>query len=527
MNGTHLLFLKTMAVQILWVDDEIASLKSQIMFLENKGYVVEKVSNGYDALEHIKENPVDVVLLDESMPGMTGLETLSAIREINQHLPVVMITKNEAENVMEEAIGAQIADYLIKPVNPNQVLLTLKKIINSKDLVSEKTTKDYMMDLRNLMMTMQSNPNYDEWVELYKKLVYWELEIQNSGNADMMEIFQSQKDEANNDWCKFIDREYMDWIQNEKTAPILSHRMFREYVKPHLSGDQPVFFILIDNLRYDQWKIIEENFAETFRLKEEKMLCSILPTTTQYSRNSIFSGLMPMDIEKKFPNEWKNDAEDGGKNLHEHKFLSYQLKQMGYGDIKHSYTKVTNHQKGEDLVSNVHNLLQNKLNVIVYNFVDMLSHARTEIEVLKELASDEVSYRSLTKSWFEHSPLHQALKKVADKNIKLIITTDHGTIRVKNAHKVIGDREATSNIRYKHGKNLNFDKKDVMYFGEPNKIGLPKPNMNSAYIFGKYDGYLCYPNNYNHYVKYFKNTFQHGGVSLEEMLIPFVVMESK
>lgn len=524
-----------MAAKILWVDDEIEVLKAQIIFLEGKGYEVEKVTNGYDALEHIKTNPTDVVLLDESMPGMTGLETLSAIRKINQNLPVVMITKNEEENIMEEAIGSQIADYLIKPVNPNQVLLSLKKILNKKDLVSDKTTKSYMMDLRNLMMQMQSDMSYLEWTELYKKLVFWELEIQNSGAEEMMEVFQNQKDEANNDWCKFIDRNYRGWIQNlkakkpveDENTPLFTHQMFDKLVRPHLSDDKPVFFLLIDNLRYDQWKIIEPAFIENFRLKEERIISSILPTTTQYSRNAIFSGLMPADIAKKHPNEWKNDAEDGGKNMYEHVLLEAQLKRMGYADIKHSYTKVTNHQKGEDLVNNVHNLLQNKLNVIVYNFVDMLSHARTELEVLKELANDEVSYRSLTKSWFEHSPLHQAIKKIADKDITVIVTTDHGTIRVKNPRKVKGDRDATTNIRYKHGKNLDYDPKEVSYLGEPESLGLPKPNMNSSYIFAKYDSYLCYPNNYNHYAKYFKNTFQHGGISLEEMLIPYVVMESK
>jgi len=516
-----------MSAKILWVDDQIESLKSQILFLENKGYEVAQVSNGYDALEHLKEKDVDVVLLDESMPGMSGLEVLSEIRIFNSHLPVVMITKNEEENIMEEAIGSQITDYLIKPVNPNQVLLSLKKIIDKKTLVSEKTTQAYMTDLRSLMMTLNSRPNYEEWTELYKKLVYWELEIQQSGNEEMMEVFQNQKDEANGEFTKFIEEEYEDWIGDEQNGPVLSHHLFPKYVAPHLKGDKPVFFVLIDNLRYDQWKIIEPIFTENFRVQKEEMMCSILPTSTQYSRNSIFSGMLPSDIAKKFPEDWVYDHEKGGKNNSEHIYLEHQLKQLNLNQIKFSYTKVTNHKKGEDLVNNVHNLLNNKLNVIVYNFVDMLSHARTEIEVLKELANDEVSYRSLTKSWFEHSPLHQALKKIADKDIKLIVGTDHGTIRVKNASKVIGDRDSTTNIRYKHGKSLQYDKKDVVFYGNPKNIGLPAPHMNSAYIFGKYDTYLCYPNNYNHFVNYFRNTFQHGGISLEEMLIPIIEMDSK
>ena len=290
---------------------------------------------------------------------------------------------------------------------------------------------------------------------------------------------------------------------------------------------KPVFFILIDNLRFDQWRTIQSKFAESFKILDEEIMLAILPTTTQYSRNAIFSGLLPIDIEKKYPIEWKNDDEDGGKNLYEEQFLQDQLNRNGLGDIKFSYTKVTNHFAGEQLVNNIGNLLHNDLNVIVYNFVDMLSHARTEMEVLKELANDEISYRSITSSWFEHSPLHQALKKVADKNIKLIVGTDHGSVQVKSPSKVIGDKQTTTNIRYKHGKNLNYENKVVLAFKEPNEIGLPKPNFNSSFIFAKHDGYLCYPNNYNHYVNFFKNTFQHGGVSLEEMLVPIIKMESK
>lgn len=516
-----------MAVKIIWIDDEIETLKAQHIFLESKGYELKKFSNGYDAIEYLKSNTCDIVLLDETMPGMSGLETLQEIRNLQNNLPVIMVTKNEEENLMEEAIGSQITDYLIKPVNPNQVLLAIKKITDSRSLVSDKTTKDYMMDLRNLMMTLQSNPSYDEWCSLYQKLIFWELEIQKSGNKEMMEVLQTQKDEANTDFCKFIEKNYTQWIKNEKEAPVLSYNLMRQFVQPHLQDDVPVFFILIDNLRYDQWKIIEPIIADLFYVQEQKMFSSILPTSTQYSRNAIFSGLLPAKIEKEFPNEWKNDNEDGGKNLYEDVFLSAQLEGMGFGKIKHSYTKIVNNESGQELVNNIHNLLQNKFNAIVYNFVDMLSHARTEMEVLKELASDEVSYRSITKSWFEHSPLFDALKRIADKKIKIIITTDHGTIRVKHAHKVIGDKDATSNIRYKHGRNLNFDKKEVAYLGSPDELGLPKPNINSAYIFARNDGYLCYPNNYNYYVKFFKNTFQHGGISLEEMLIPFIVLESK
>lgn len=513
---------------ILWVDDEIDSLKSQILFLENKGYHVDALTNGYDALEFLKDNVIDVVLLDESMPGITGLETLTRIKELNQQVPVVMVTKNEAEDVMEDAIGAQITDYLIKPVNPNQVLLTLKRIIDNKRLVAEKTTTAYQQEFRNLFMALSSNPDYNEWMEIYKKLVFWEMEMEKSGSPEMQEVLQSQKAEANTEFAKFIAKNYASWVNPKgEESPIMSHTLFNYKVKPHLEKEVPMFFVLIDNLRFDQWKAIQPIFAETFRIIEEDTFYSILPTSTQYSRNSIFSGLLPVDIEKHFPIQWKNDDEEGGKNLHEEEFFAAQLKRLRLDNIKFSYTKITNHQDAQYMVNNVYNMLDYQLNVIVYNFVDMLSHARTEMEVLKELANDEVSYRSITSSWFEHSPLHQALRKVADKKINLIIATDHGSVRVKTPYKVIGDKQTTTNLRYKHGRNLNYDPKDVLAFRDPKDAGLPRPNVNSSFIFAKSDGFLCYPNNYNHFANYYKNTFQHGGISLEEMIIPVVRMVSK
>jgi len=514
--------------KILWVDDEIESLQSQKIFLENKGYEVQTLNNGFEAIDYVKENPVDVVLLDETMPGITGLETLAKIKEVNQRIPVVMITKNETENLMDDAIGSQITDYLIKPVNPNQVLLSLKKIIDNKRLVAEKTTSAYQQQFRNLFMALNSNPDYNEWMDIYKKLVYWELEMEKSDSPEMREVLQSQKQEANTEFFKFVSKNYTRWINaGNGDAPVMSHYLFREKVLPFVDKEAPTFFIVLDNLRFDQWKAIEPIFAESFRIHEEDTFYSILPTATQYCRNAIFAGLLPVDIEKQFPVQWKNDDEEGGKNLFEEEFFKGQLRRLKRDDIRHSYTKVVNHADGQQLVNNMHNLLRNDLNVIIYNFVDMLSHARTEMEVLKELASDEISYRSITRSWFEHSPLHQALKKIADKKINVILATDHGSVKVKTPCKVIGDKQTTTNLRYKHGRNLNYEPKEVLAFRDPREAGLPVPNVNSSYIFAKEDGFLCYPNNYNYYVNYYRNTFQHGGVSLEEMIVPVVRMTSK
>jgi CheY-like chemotaxis protein len=514
--------------KILWIDDEIESLQSQILFLQNKGYEVNALTNGFDAIDYVKEHPIDVVLLDESMPGITGLETLAKIKEWNSQIPVVLITKNETENLMDDAIGSQITDYLIKPVNPNQVLLSLKKIIDNKRLVAEKTTTAYQQEFRNLFMALNSNPDHNSWMDIYKKLVYWELEMEKSDSPEMREVFQTQKNEANTEFFKFVSRHYSKWVNPKgDDGPIMSHTLFKYKVLPHVEKGVPTFFVLLDNLRFDQWKAIQPIFADSFRILEEDTFYSILPTATQYSRNAIFSGMMPMDIERQFPSQWKNDDEEGGKNLHEEELFRLQLKKVKKEDLRFSYTKVLNHQAGQDLVNNIHNLLGNDLNIIVYNFVDMMSHARTEMEVLKELAGDEISYRSVTKSWFEHSPLHQALKKVADKKINLILATDHGSVRVKTPAKVIGDKQTTTNLRYKHGRNLNYDSKEVLAFRDPKDAGLPVPTVNSSYIFAKEDIFLCYPNNYNYYVNYYRNTFQHGGVSLEEMIVPVIKMTNR
>ncbi len=518
----------TSAGEIVWVDDEIESLKSQILFLKGKGYNVTPFSNGHDALEYLQTERPDVVMLDESMPGITGLETLSRIKEMHATLPVVMVTKNEAENIMEEAIGGQISDYLIKPVNPNQVLLSLKKIMDSKRLVSEATTTAFQQEFRNLYMQFSSNPTHEEWKELYAKLVRWEIDLAASGSPEMLEMLESQKAEANASFFKFISKNYIDWMSGKGAdAPLMSHQVMETRIFPHLEHGVCTFMVLIDNLRLDQWRVIQPLLAELFKPAEDDTFYSILPTATQYARNAFFAGITPAEIARKFPKDWKNDDEEGSKNASEELFLRDNLKRHRMDNLKTSYTKITNNHDGKTFEDNVHNFLKNDLNVVVYNFVDMLSHARTEMEVLKELASDEVSYRSLTVSWFEHSPLYRALKKVADKGIQLFITTDHGTVRVQRPSKCVGDRATTNNLRYKHGRNLTFEAKDVLSIRDPKLAGLPAPNVSSTYIFAKENLFLCYPNNYNHYVQYYKDTFQHGGISLEEMIVPVARFTSR
>ncbi|WP_421794399.1 response regulator [Haliscomenobacter sp.] len=513
---------------ILWADDEIDLLRPQILFLEKKGYSVITVTNGHDALEECQQNrDIDVVFLDESMPGITGLETLARIKAENPALPVVMITKNEAETVMEEALGSQIADYLIKPVNPNQILLSLKKIIDNDRLVREKTSSDYQQEFRQIFMEINSGLNFEEWVEVYRRIINWELKIDQANSTEMGDILSMQKNQANTEFSKYVTKNYLNWVQHDSDGPVLSHQLFRRKIFPLLNNTTPTFVLLLDNLRFDQWKVIEPVLSELYRVEDEDTFCSILPTATQYSRNAIFAGMMPLEIDKHHPDWWRNDNEEGGKNLFEKDLLAEQIRRTLRKDIKHDYLKITSVAQARQLQENVLNYVKNDLTVIVYNFIDMLSHARTEMEVLKELAGDEKAYRSLTLSWFKNSPLWSALQKLAEKDIQLIVTTDHGTIRVNTPSKVVGDRETTTNLRYKMGRNLQYDKKDVLEIRKPEEARLPSPNLSSSYIFAKEDIFFLYPNNYNHYHNYYKNTFQHGGISLEEMICPIVRLKVK
>lgn len=515
-------------IKILWADDEIDLLKPQLMFLERKDYEVTTVTNGHDALEEIEENnDFDVVFLDESMPGITGLETLAKLKEIRPNIPVVMITKNEAETVMEEAIGSQISDYLIKPVNPHQILLTLKKLIDNRRLVREKTSSDYQQEFRQILMEINSGLNTEEWVDIYKRIINWEIKIDDSNSTAMGDILSMQKNEANNAFSKFIVKNYEDWLR-DGSGPVMSDRLIREKVLPRLKEDKPTIMLLLDNLRFDQWKILEPIFNEEFRVEEEDYFFSILPTTTQYSRNAIFAGMLPSDIGRHYKQWWKNDTDEGGKNNHEADLLQAQIKRLVRRNIKVDYVKVTNVAKAKQLEDSILDYMHNDLTVIVYNFIDMLSHARTEMEVLKELAGDEKAYRSLTRSWFQNSPLWSALQRVVEHgDVNLVVTTDHGTIRVNTPSKVIGDRDTTTNLRYKVGKNLNYDKRDVLEIKDPLAAGLPRPNVSSTFIFAKEDKYFLYPNNYNYYNNYYRNTFQHGGISLEEIICPVIHLSKR
>lgn len=513
--------------RILWADDEIDMLKPHIMFLETRGYIVDTSNNGDEAIDMIKERDYDIVFLDENMPGMTGLEALAEIKSEQPHIPVVMITKSEEETIMEEAIGSKISDYLIKPVNPNQILLCLKKNLDNKKLISEKSSMAYQQEFRNIGMQISTNLQPNEWIDIYRKLTYYEIELEDNTDNGIHEILQMQKTEANAVFAKYIIKNYRDWIQGKSDeSPVLSHNLLRKELFSMLEDNAPVYLIVIDNFRYDQWKTLQPIFSQHFRIENDNMYYSILPTATQYARNALFSGLLPSEIAKKYPKYWVNENEEGTKNQYESELLGEYLRRFGI-NIKYSYNKILNMQAGKKLSETMNNLLENKLNVIVYNFVDMLSHARTDMEVIKELADDEPAYRSITQSWFDHSPLYDIIKFISSKGGKVLLTTDHGSVRCQQPVKILGDRNTNTNLRYKFGKNLNFESKELYEIKNPEEIFLPRINVSTSYVFCSENSYFVYPNNYNHFANVYKNTFQHGGISLEEMLVPIIKMSAK
>jgi CheY-like chemotaxis protein len=512
-------------LRILWTDDEIEVLKPHIYFLREKGYEIDTCSNGNDTIDLIRLNPYDLILLDEHMPGMSGIETLRQIKEARPEIPVVMITKSEEEEIMEAAIGSEIADYLIKPVKPNQILLVLKKNLEQKRLVTEKTTVDYRLEFRKISTMIDTAGSPSDWTDIYRKIVYWESELEKSSDTGMTEILQMQDGEANNAFAKFVMNNYLGWLNSEKTdRPLLSPNLLTQKVFPHIEKNKPLFFILIDNMRLDQWKTISSELTGLYRIIDEDLYYSILPTATQFSRNSIFAGLMPLSISESMPGLWVPDDEEEGKNNFEEEFLKRQIARKGI-NIKWSYNKINNNQDSKKVNDRLKLLLENDLNILVYNFVDILSHARTDIGVIRDMANDERAYRSLTRSWFIHSSLYGLLKTLTSHRVRIIFSTDHGTIRVQNPVKIIGDRKTSANLRYKMGRSLDYDPSKVFEIKSPEKAFLPKSNISSRYIFAVNKDFLVYQNNYNHFVGYYKDTFQHGGISMQEMLLPVAHLE--
>lgn len=514
-----------MSGKILWIDDEVDLLKPHIVFLEKKGYSVTPINNANEALEILENEKYQLVLVDENMPGISGLEAIPMIKHIDSAIKIVMVTKSEEEHLMEQAIGEQISDYILKPVNPNQILLSLKKNLQGDDLVEQKTKSEYQQEFRNLSMELSYLNSYDDWANYYKKILNWELKFDKILDNEFADLLQSQKEEANIQFAKFIERNYENWLHSDE-KPLMSHTLFKEVVKPQLENEK-VLLLMIDNLRYDQWKMIEPLFTKFYNKTSEDYYFSILPTATQYARNAFFAGLLPSEIEKRFPQYWFNDNEEGAKNDFEKELLAEQLKRIGFSSKKMDYIKILNASFEKKILDDFKKYENNELLVIVYNFIDILSHAKTDNVIVDQLIRDDRTFRSLTENWFENASLIKIIREAAEKKFKLIVTTDHGTIYVKKPSKVVGDRETSTNIRYKTGKSLTYDKKEVWAIDFPENLYLPKGNLSSKYIFAKNNTFLVYPKNYNHFVHYYGETYQHGGVSLEEIIVPIAVMEPK
>lgn len=513
---------------ILWVDDEIDMLKSNILFLKQKGYTVTEATNGEDAIEIIKKEDFDLVFMDEMMPGKGGLETLLEIKDIKPALPVVMVTKNETESLMEEAIGKKITDYLIKPVNPNQVLLVCKKILESKRLKGDQVSKDYIQEFNSISRLLMEELTWEDWINIHIKMSNWEIELDEHPELGLKQTIHDQRKECNVEFSKFIEKNYVNWLNDSKDKPVLSNQLVEKYIVPDLNNYDSIFFFVIDCMRLDQWLMMEKYLNNIFKISKEYYY-SILPTATPYSRNAIFAGLYPSELEKHYPDLWKGEDDENSKNNYEKDFLTkyFERKRIKLRN-ELRYTKIMDSEFSRGVEHKILSFTNNQLNAIVINFVDMIAHSRSDTAILREIAPDESAYRSLTESWFEHSSFFGMLRQLATKQkIKIIITTDHGSIRCLHGVKALGDRESSPNLRYKYGRNVKADSRNAIHISNPSEYKLPLRNGIVNYIIAKEDFYFVYPTDYHKYLNQYNDTFQHGGISLDEMILPVITMETK
>ena len=515
--------------KIIWIDDEIELLRSHILFLNEKGYEVTSVTNGDDAIGLISKNDFDLVFLDEMMPGKDGLQTLSEIKEIKPFLPVVMITKNEEESLMEEAIGGKIADYLTKPINPSQILIACKKIIDSKKIISEQVSKEYSVKFNEINQKLIKGLNQDEWIDLYSEIVNWEMELDEHPELGLNAMLHDQKKECNSEFCKFYLKNYKNWISSKTNRPTLSVDILEKYIQPKIENNEKVVFIVVDCMRLDQWMVMEKYLSNYFNIKKD-FYFSILPTATPYARNAIFSGLYPLEISEKYPEFWipENDEMESSLNKFEKELLEkyFERKRCKInGEMK--YYKIIDAEYGKNLLRNSHSIQNNQMTSIVINFVDMLAHHRSDSALLKEIAPDEPAYRSLTNSWFKHSMLYELLQNLSSKNLKIVITTDHGSIKCNRGTKVLAEKEASKNLRYKFGRNLKVDEKQSFYIRNPKEFNLPQYSVTTNFAIALEDYFYIYPNDYHKFLSLYKDSFQHGGISLEEVIVPIIELQGK
>ncbi len=513
--------------RILWADDEIELLKAHIIFLKSKGYEVIAVTNGDDAISTVKNQTVDIVLLDEMMPGKDGLTTLNTIKDLKPQVPVIMITKNEEESLMEEAIGKRIDDYLTKPVNPSQILMACKKLLERRDIVNEQRSQQYAREMSNISMSLMNVSGADDWIEMATKLFRMDMELDSSSDNDFRNILYDQRKECNKEFCKFVEKDYPRWVNNPQNRPTLSTDLVQKYLVPGIKRGRKSILIVIDCMRLDQWYMLEPFFYDWFQV-ETKFYYSVLPTSTPFSRNAIFSGLFPREIEKTYPQFWSLDEDDESLNKYEKELLELQLKRNHVDqNLTVSYVKIMNNNDANNFDKNLNNFVQADVMGIVINFVDILAHSRSDLPILREIAPNEPAYRSLTKSWFQHSPFMSVFSRLAEMDVDIYLTSDHGSVRGLTGAKVIGDRETSTSLRYKFGRSLKVDKKQAVLIKNPHEWQLPMHGINTTYIIAKENNYFVYPNNYNKFIRHYKDSFQHGGISMEEVILPIIKLTSK
>ena len=515
--------------QILWVDDEIDLLRSHILYLGERGYEVTKATNGLDALELIRKEQFDLALIDEMMPVMNGLELLRRLKELRPELPAVMVTKNEAEELMEQAIGAHIDGYLTKPVNPSQVLSVLKGIIDKRKISEDQLSRRWAEGFAELSRLIDEDLDAGGWQNLHNRICAWELELDGWGDVELREMLRQVRLEADRRFARWIEKIYPLWIESPpESRPLLSMSVVDKWLLPLLNDKKPVLFLVIDCLRLDQWLVLEPLLAEHFEI-ERKHYFSILPSATPYSRNAIFSGFLPVEIEQLHPDLWsRGDEDEASSNRFERQFLEELLERRGVKlQREMRYIKVLEQEEAAEFERRVRDYLHTPLTAMVYNFVDILLHTRQSVEVLKEMLPDEAAFRSVTAAWFKHSSLFRIIQAYGEIGGTVLITSDHGSIIGRRGTKVIGDRQTSTSLRYKHGRNLKCDNRHAIRIKEPVKWGLPQRGVNTEYLLSKEDYFFVYPTNYHKYLEIYRGSFQHGGISLDEMVLPVVTLRGK
>ncbi len=511
-----------MSKRILWVDDEIELLKSHVMFLRDKGYDVQTATNGVDAVNLVKEGRFDVLLLDESMPGRGGLETMVEIKESDPALPIVMITKNEEERLMDNAIGLKIDDYLLKPVSPLQIYSACKRILDAPKIQENRLSPDYIREFNEINSLVQED-TWDAWLRVHRRMCAWDREFDQFRNTGLEATHDDQRLNAAHHFGLFVEKHYRDWVASGKRPP-MSLDVFPRFIAPHLLKGEKTAFILIDCVRLDQWLAIEDFLSAQFDLQWD-FYCSILPTATPYSRNAIFSGMFPDEIARRYPDKWlERINEDSSKNKYESYFLGEQMKKLKLDENKMRYLKIYTAAEAGDARKRVQSMMSSQFVSLVFNFVDILTHGRNQSDILQQLLPNESAFRSLMRSWFSHSALREILSDLARAKFKVVLTTDHGSILGRKAALVYGRRDTSTNLRYKFGDNLKAEERQAIITRKPAEFRLPAESGTKNYVFAKEYFYFVYPTNFREYEKAYEGSFQHGGVSLEEMILPCLTL---